>query len=147
MVNGVLSAQMLFRTEELLFPTAGNVSCRQLTAASSFSTFSQLKQLYLQLHLLPAGIPHPMTGKYRAQEVQSHESLVLVLKDIYDQSFNPRASCGINCDHAVTVSQPKFLSCSVLLALLPPSIASQSTHSKLLLNKYLKSLIFGILGT
>lgn len=146
MVNGVLSAQMLFRTEELLSPTAGNVSCRQLTTASSFSTFSQMKQLYLQLHLLPAGIPHPMTGKYRAQEVQRHESLASIW-DIYDQSFNPRASCGINCDHAVTVSQPKFLSCSVLLPLLPPSIASQSTHSKLFLNKYLKSLIFGILGT
>lgn len=49
-------------------------------------------------------------------------------------------------DHVVTVSQPKFSSCLVLLPLLPPSIALQNTDNKLLLNKYLKSLRFGILG-
>ena len=91
----VLTVQMLFKTEELISPAAGNVSCRQLTAVSFSRNFHEWKQLYVKLYLLPTSIPHSMTSRHGVQRGAKPDSLALIW-DICEQSFHLGASCGIS---------------------------------------------------
>lgn len=113
---------MLFKTEELIPPAAGNVSCRQLTAVSFSRNFHEWKQLYVKLHLLPTSIPHSMTSRHGVLVQRGAKArlpcanlghLWIVIPSWNFMWDQPQGT--------VTAVKPRFSSCPILLPLLTPS--------------------------